>query len=123
MSLWAAVIAAAAGIVVFFGWANRQTAKAHARFTPKDVETALTELLDPQAHDHDTWDLFLAWPINDPHLESIRLECLRICQECPPVPGKDINEEGAKRVAALLAELQHRTHRSGGAADAPGGSQ
>ena len=56
----------------------------------------------------------LAWPINDPHLESIRLECLRICQVCPPVPGKDINEEGEKRVAALLAELQHRTHRSGG---------
>lgn len=70
-----AALAAAVSIVVFFVWANRQTAKAHARFTPKDVEIALTELLDPQAHDHDTWDLFLAWPINDPHLESIRLEC------------------------------------------------
>ena len=123
MNLWIAALAAGAGIVVFFAWANRQTAKAHARFTAKDVETALTELLDPQAHDHDTWDLFLAWPINDPYLESIRLECLRICQECPPAPGKDINEEGEKRVAALLAELRRRTYTSGGAADAPKVSQ
>ena len=105
MSLWAIVIAAA-GIVAFFAWANRQTAKAHARFTQNDVEIALAELLDPQAHDHDTWDLFLAWPIDDPHLEAIRQECLKICRECPPVPGKDINEEGETRVAALLADLR-----------------
>ena len=123
MSLWAGVIAAAAGIVLFFAWANRQTAKAHARFTPNDVETALAEVLDPKAHDHDTWDLFLAWPINDPYLESLRLECLRICQECPPVPGKDINEEGEKRVAALLAELRRRAYTSGGGAEAPKVSQ
>ena len=112
MSLWAAAIAAAAGIVVFFVRANRRTAKAHARFTATNVEAALAELLDPQAHDHDTWDLFLAWPINDPHLESIRLECIRICQKCPPTPGKDINEEGEKRVAALLADLRRRADRS-----------
>ena len=117
MSLWAVVIAAGAGIVVFFVWANRQTAKAHARFTPKDVEAALSELLDPQAHDHDTWDLFLAWPIDDPPLESIRQECMKICRECPPVPGKDINEEGETRVAALLADLRRRDPGSG-AADA-----
>jgi len=77
LSLWTAAIAATAGIAVFFVWANRQTAKAHARFTPKDVEAALTELLDPQAHDHDNWDLFLGWRIKDPYLESIRVECLR----------------------------------------------
>ena len=57
---------------------------------------ALAELLDPQAPTHDTWDLFLAWPIDDPHLEAIRQECLKISRECPPVPGKDINEEGEK---------------------------
>jgi hypothetical protein len=123
LTLRAAVIALAAGIVAFFAWANRQTAKAHARFTAEDVETALTELLDPQAHDHDTWDLFLAWPINDSYLESIRLECLRICQECPPVPGKDINDEGEKRVAALLAELRRRADTSDGIADTPRVSQ
>ena len=123
MSLWAIVIAAVAGIVVFFAWANRQTAKAHARFTHKDVEIALAELLDPQAHDHDTWDLFLAWPIDDPYLESIRLECQRICQECPPVPGKDINEDGEKRVAVLLAELRRRTNSDSSRTDVVPASQ
>jgi hypothetical protein len=48
LTLWAAVLAVAAGIVAFFVWANRQTAKAHARFTTKDVEIALSELLDPR---------------------------------------------------------------------------
>ena len=118
MSVWAAAIAAAAGIVVFFVWANGQTAKAHARFTPDNVEAALAELLDPQALDHDTWDLFLAWPIKDPYLESIRLECLRICRECPPAPGRDINEEGEKRVAALLADLRRHAERTSNAANA-----
>ena len=98
--------AAIAAIVVFFAWANRGTAKAHARFTAKDVDDALAEVLAPDARDHDTWDLFLAWPIDDPHLESIRQECLRICRDCPPVPGKDMNQEGERRVAALLSKLR-----------------
>lgn len=88
MTVWATVIAAAAGIVAFFAWDHRRTAKEHARFTRKDVEIALAEFVDPQAHDHDTWDLFLAWPIDDPYLESIRLECCLIRHECPPVPGR-----------------------------------
>jgi hypothetical protein len=120
---WIAALAAAAGLVAFFAWANRQTARAHARFTAKDVETALAELLDRQARDHDTWDLFLAWSINDPYLESIRQECLRICQECPPVPGKDINEEGEKRVTALLVALRRRTNPGSGRASALSASQ
>jgi hypothetical protein len=118
LSVWAAAIAAAAGIVVFFVWSNRQMAKAHACFTTKNVEAALADLLDPKAHDNDAWDLFLAWPIKDRYLESIRLECRRICRECPPVPGRDINEEGEKRVAALLADLRRHAERTGDAADA-----
>jgi hypothetical protein len=117
VNLWMAAFIAATGLVAFFTWANRQTAKAHARFGLRDVEMALVELLDPHARDHDTWDLFLGCPINDPYLESIRVECLRICQECPPVPGKGFNEEGEKRVAALLAELRRGADTSDGAAD------
>jgi hypothetical protein len=118
-----AALGVAAGLIALFTWANRHTAKAHARLTHQDVETALTELLDPQARDHDTWDLFLAWPIGDPYLESIRLECLRICRECPPAPGRDINEEGEKRVTALLADLRRRSQPGTGAADAPSASR
>src|SRR5688572_6260341 len=110
MNLWMVALAAGAGVVAFFAWANRQAAKAHARFGPTDVEIALIEMLDPHARDHDTWDLFLARPINDPYLESIRQECQKIFQECPGGVGKDISDEGEKRVAALLAELRRRTH-------------
>jgi hypothetical protein len=123
LTLWAVIFAAAAGIVAFFAWANRQTAKAHARFTARDVEIALAELLDPEAQTHDTWDLFLAWPIDDSYLESIRQECLKICRECPPIPGKDINEEGEARVAALLADLRRRSNPGSGGADALSTSQ
>jgi hypothetical protein len=123
MNLWIAALAAAAAIVAFFVWGNRQTAKAHARFTPRDVESALAEVLDPQARDHDTWDLFLAWPINDPYLESIRQECQRIFRECPGGPGKGISDDGEQRVAALLAELRRRTHTNGGGTDALSGVQ
>jgi hypothetical protein len=115
---WIAVFAAAAAIVAFFVRGNRQTAKAHARFTPRDVEIALAEVLDPQARNHDAWDSFLAWPLNDPYLESIRQECQRIFQECPGGPGKDISDDGEMRVAALLAELRRRVHTSGGGTDA-----
>lgn len=81
MTLWVAVIAAAAGIVAFFAWANRQTAKARARFTANDVEIALDELLNPEAPTHDTWDLFLAWPIDDQHLD--RVHSPRVLEDSP----------------------------------------
>jgi hypothetical protein len=115
--VWMAALAAAAGIVVFFARANRQTAKAHARFTVKDVDDALSELLAPDARDHDTWDFFLTWPIDDPYLESIRQESLRICRECPPAPGKDMNEDGERRVAALLSELRGGANHGARTAD------
>jgi hypothetical protein len=119
VTLWVGVVAAAVGIVLFFAWANRRTAKAHARFTADDVEMALAELLDPQAPTHDTWDLFLAWPIDDPHLEAIRQECLNIWRECPPAAGKDINEEGETRVAALLAKLRRSVPGTSGSGCLP----
>ncbi len=59
---------------------------------------------------------------DDAYLESIRQECLKIYQECPPVPGKDINEEGENCVAALLADLRRRTNPSSGRADAQSAS-
>ena len=49
MNLWIAALAAAAAIVAFFACGKRQPAKAHARFTPRDVEIALAEVLDPKA--------------------------------------------------------------------------
>ena len=94
MNLWMVVLAAAVAVVAFFVWANRQTAKAHARFTLRDLEIALVEVLDPHARTHDTWDRFLAWPINNPYLESVRQACQRIFQECPGGHGKGHQRRG-----------------------------
>jgi len=103
-----AVLAAVGGVVAFFLWAGRQTARAHARFGTADVEAALVEFLNPDAQYGDAWELFLAWPIDDPHLESIRQACLPIDQECQAVPGKYMREVGVTRVEALLADVRRR---------------
>ena len=106
-----AALAAATGIAVLIAWGNRRMARRHAGFTAEDVDQALSEFLSPDAPDHDAFDLFLSWQIDDSYLESIRQECLRICRECPPVHGKDMNEEGEQRIAALLCDLRDRAGR------------
>ena len=121
LSLWAVVIAAGAGIVVS---SSGQTAKQRRRTHALHRRTSKPRLASSsiRRRDHDSWDLFLDWPIDDPHLEAIRQECVKICRECPPVPGKDINEEGETRAAALLADLR-RLNPGSGAADALSTSQ
>ena len=99
-----------ASLVGFFAWANARTKRAYARSTRKDVEEALEELVSPDSLYHDTWDLFLAWPIDDAYLESIRKRCLRVVEECPrQKPTEDISQEGVERVRAMLAELRANT--------------
>ena len=108
MFIW--ITALIVGVVAFFTWANWATSKAHARFQSRDVEEALAEVLSPDAQTHDEFDLFLAWPIDNPDLESIRQRCLRIIEETGDAPsGQDLTDEGMKRIAALLQEL--RTHK------------
>lgn len=72
-----------ASVVAFFMGANRATGRAHARFQTKDVESALSELFAPDSPTLDNFDLFLAWPIDDPYLESVRQRCLTLVQEPP----------------------------------------
>lgn len=103
------LIVVVASIGLFFWWSNRFTAQRHARFGPKDAEEAMVELVSPDARDHDTWDLFLAWPIDDPYLESIRRRCVAIVQDSAPKPaGTDSSEELKAAVTALLEELRNR---------------
>jgi hypothetical protein len=106
------VVLLVCGAGAFFVWANRSTARAHARFQPKDVEAALVEVLAPDAETHDAFDLFLAWPIDDPYLESVRQQCLRIVRETDPAPpGQDLSDEGRRRLAGLLHALRDRDIR------------
>jgi hypothetical protein len=98
----AAVVVAAA---LFFPWASRRTAKAHARFGRKDVEGVLAQIVSPETKTSDDWDLFLAWPIDDPFLESIRQECVRIDRES----RSPFDADAVAKVSALLTKIQHGT--------------
>jgi hypothetical protein len=72
---------------------------------PKSRQRFSAILDDNQSHD--AFDLFLAWPIDDPYLESIRKRChdtVRTSQ--PGRPGEDIGEDAKDRIRALLRELQ-----------------
>ena len=100
------IVAWIAGVVVvvagFFTWANSRTRRQHAQFDSKDVEAALEEFVSPDSRDHDTWDLFLSWPIADPYLESVR-------QRCQAVAGHDADPAAKDHVRAILSELRAHT--------------
>ena len=110
-----ALIIVVFAVVAFFTWNNWATSRIHARFQSKDVEEALAEVLSPDARTHDTFDLFLCWPIDDPALESIRQQCLSIIKETdPPPPGQDLADEAMKRIDSLLKDLRTRRSRLSG---------
>jgi hypothetical protein len=94
------VLAAVAG---FFAWANVQSRRAHGRSTRSDVEAALEEFVSPDSTYHDTWDLFLSSPIDDPYLESIRQRCHAAAG------GLDGDPIAIDRVRAILSELRQHT--------------
>jgi hypothetical protein len=85
--------------IVFFLWANALTRREHAKFTCRNVEAALEEFVPPDSANHDTWDLFLAWPIDDPYLESIRQRCLGLTE----------SRAAEDQVHAILADLRQHT--------------
>jgi len=84
-------------IVGFFAWTNDRTKKQHAVFTKSDVVAAIENVLSDGYHDE--WDLFLAWPIGDSYLESVRQRCTAISSEYSGVEkGKDIATKGETEV-------------------------
>jgi hypothetical protein len=78
------------------------------RLTKQDVENALRNVLDIDGSGtHDTFDLFLSWPIEDPTLEVIRTECLAVClADRRPPRGRDLGEESEQWIRRKLNELQ-----------------
>ena len=101
--VWLVIIA----IVVFFDWANHRTKIQHAAFTKSDVIAAIENVVS--GDDHDEWDLFLAWPIGDPYLESVRQRCLAISSEYSGIEqGKDIATKGETILHEILDEIKSR---------------
>ena len=100
---WIAVVIIA--VVCFFAWSHYQAKKQHAVFTKDDVAAAIENVLSGEYHDE--WDLFLAWPIRDPYLESIRQRCIAISEEYSGTEkGKDIATGGSSQLRLILDELK-----------------
>ena len=95
-------------IGAFFTQANEKARQRHATFKKEGVIGALENVLGlSECRYHDEWDLFLAWPIDDPHLESIRQKCLDIRQRYPSGPEGDIGSKvGQAEVKRMLDDLR-----------------
>jgi hypothetical protein len=88
------------GIPAFFVWANWATRRHYARFTHRDVKAVFERALAPSEY-YDDWELFLAWPIDDPYLDSVRQRCIQIWDEC----GERAGDEFVARLKPILEEL------------------
>ena len=77
----------------------------HARFTREDVRAAIENAVDG---DREEWGWFLAYPIDNPYLESVRQRCSAI----------DIWErpysEWLPKLEAILADLEKDTEARSG---------
>jgi len=94
-------------VVGFFVWGNHRTKIEHAAFTKSDVIAAIENVLTDGYHDE--WDLFLAWPIGDSYLESVRQRCVAISSEYSGIEkGKDIATKGETSLHEILDELKSR---------------
>jgi len=93
------------GGVAFVLRSNQQTQRAHADFGKRDVVDAIENVLSGAYHDE--FDLFLAWPIRDSYLESIRQQCIAICKEYSGTePGKDIATDGQAKLRLILEDIK-----------------
>ena len=98
-----------ASVTAFFVWANGATERQHARFTAEDVQSAVENCLGLHGDDHDEWDLFLGFPIDDPYLESVRQRCIQTWDQDDvpePVEGR-LREE----LEGILQELRSQVHQ------------
>jgi len=76
--------------------------------TREQVAAALANVLDlDDTGTHDAFDLFLGTPIDDPYLESIRMECLEVIRnDSKPAKGKDLGPGAERWARDKLGELQ-----------------
>lgn len=95
-------------IIILFVFDRRKTRAVHAVFDKTDVISALENLISKDASDHDEFDLFRAWPIDDSYLESIRQRATEIYIQCHESNGgQDINQKGVEQVQKLIDEVKN----------------
>ena len=95
-------------VIAFFVWGDEETAmrREHARFTREDVQSAVENCLGLHGSDHDEWDLFLGFAIDDPYLESVRQRCIRVWDEEDEV--EPVGASLRRELEEILQELRAR---------------
>jgi hypothetical protein len=77
-------------------------------WTRQRVSAALANALDLDGSGyHDEFDLFLAGPLSDLSLESLRLEILAIVQNEEPLPGRDFGPNAEAWLRKTYEQLTH----------------
>jgi len=76
--------------------------------TREEVVAALRNALRLDGADlHDTFDMFVARPIDDPYLESLRKEILEIAiSEGQPIRGRDFGPRAEEWLLQTLRQLE-----------------
>jgi hypothetical protein len=107
------IAACICAVLVFLKFRKARQVSVH--LTRRDVESALANVLDLDGSGtHDAFDLFLASPIDEPYLESIRQECIAVLKQNrhqKPAPGRDLCEADEQWVREKLRGLQTRPER------------
>ncbi len=94
--------------IVFFAWASNQAKAKHAKFDKSDVLSALKNLIaDDSTNNHDEFDMFISWPINDSYLESIRKRTREIIAKYKPTANCAIPAAGIREIEELMIEVQN----------------
>ena len=79
---------------------------ATAKRTQKDVLRTIEQFLDGGGGPYD-WDDFTSVPDADPHLEAVRLECVRVAREYPPDgPREWCAPTGLEELRRIARELR-----------------
>jgi hypothetical protein len=80
------------------------------RLTIRQAIAAFENALDlDDSGNHDEFDLFLARPIADPYLESLRKECLAVASsDSKPAPGRDWGPKSEHWIREKLIELRQQ---------------
>jgi hypothetical protein len=110
---WILITLAAIAIGAVLCWnlikvGNAKMRARHAAFEPKDVESALMNVISEEPCYHDEFDLFLGHPIDDPFLESIRKRAFEIVQNDSVPSAGDISPGAAEEIEELIATVRSR---------------
>ncbi len=101
------ILSAALVMTAFFLWIRRRIGRRHAQFKRVDVEEALQAIVSERTFSRDAWERFLRWPIDDPHLESVRQSCRHVVADFPPTRVTEIiGKEELERLREIHRELQ-----------------